>query len=366
VPEFTGWVGPSYTLDAVNADCQRTVNLIPEVNEVGAAKERRVARFLRRAGLELVCTAGTKIRGEYTAGNNRVFFVSGTKLYELVGSVATERGTIDSSTGTVVMSDNGTQMILATGGTGYGYTFADNTLAAITDPNFPAATTVDFLDQYMIVDDPDTGNFQISALADGTDWDGLDIASPEGSPDSLVTLLVDHRELLLFGTQTTEIWFNSGDASFPMSRREGAFIQVGIAGKWAKAQLDQGVFFWGQDKNGGPMAYRIAGYNAQRISTHAIEQIVRGYGDISGATCYALQRGGHSYFVTNFPDTDTTWVFDVATGLWHEWQTADGRFRGEFHCFDGQRNLIGDFENGNIYQLSETKYTDNGAYILES
>lgn len=361
--QFPAFVGPSYTLSSVNADCQRAVNLFPEVDELGTGKDQEIARLVSTPGLRLICTSPGPSRGMFQSSKGRTFFVSGNGFYELSGSIATERGTVDSAGGQVGMDDNGIHLLIVTGVSGYAFKFSDNTFTQITDENFPAATAVQFLDQYLIVDDPATGNFQLSALADATDWDGLDIASPEGSPDKLLTLVVSQRELILFGTQTVEVWYNSGNDSFPLVRREGAFIEAGIVGRDAKAKLDFGVFFWGQDKNGGKIFYRINGYNAQRVSNHAVESAVAGYGDISGATCWAYQSKGHSFIVSNFPGADTTWVFDVATGLWHERTSGNSRHRAENHCYDGSRHIVGDYQNGNIYELTDSELTDNGEEI---
>jgi hypothetical protein len=359
--QLPAFIGPSYTLRSVNVDCQRSVNLYPEVNELGTGKGQELAAMLKRPGLLKITTLGLgPNRALYQASNGRVFAVSGLELYEVVSSAGVLRGTLE-GTGAASIADNGHELLVVSGGLGYVLTFADNTFAKIADENFPNCSDVQFLDQYLIVNDRNTGNFQFSALSDATDWDGLDIAAAEGSPDNLITLLVDHRELVLFGEQTTEVWFNDGVS--PFSRISGAFIEHGIVGEAAKAKLDNGVFFWSQDKNGNAMAMRINGYNPQRVSTHAVEQAVNSYGDISDATCYTYQSGGHSFWVTNFPSAKVSWVFDAATQLWHERTSGNGRFRAENHCFDGSRHLVGDFENGNLYELSESTYTDNGSPI---
>jgi len=46
----------------------------------------------------------------------------------------------------------------------------------------------------------------------GTTIDPLYFAAAEGSPDNLVTLIVDHREIWLFGTNSVEVWYDAGTA----------------------------------------------------------------------------------------------------------------------------------------------------------
>ena len=61
---FTGFIGPSYTLGSVNIDCQRCVNLYPELNEVGTGKEQEIASLVGTPGLETLVTLGAgPIRG---------------------------------------------------------------------------------------------------------------------------------------------------------------------------------------------------------------------------------------------------------------------------------------------------------------
>ena len=60
---FRGFNGPSYTLASVNADCQRCVNLYPEVNELGTGPEQEVTSLVSTPGLRLLCDLGGPIRG---------------------------------------------------------------------------------------------------------------------------------------------------------------------------------------------------------------------------------------------------------------------------------------------------------------
>jgi len=92
-----------------------------------------------------------------------------------------------------------------------------------------------FLDGYFIVNrvpapgsasDPGR-NFNISALLDGTSWSSLDFGVKEGHSDYIRSILCDHEELWLIGTETIEIWNNIGDPNFPFQRIAGAFIHEG-------------------------------------------------------------------------------------------------------------------------------------------
>mgnify|MGYP001565882252 CR=1 FL=1 len=366
-----GFVGPSYTLRSVSFDAQRCVNLYPELDELGTGKNREVAALVQRPGLLKLATLGIgPIRGLYRASTGNTFAVSGTGLYEItVPTAPVLLATGTTGSGPVSIADNGIHLVMVDGAKGYALNLSTGVLVEITDADFPAgANVVQFQDQYIIVNEPGSSRFWISALADATNWDGLDFASAEGSPDRLVTLLVNNRELILFGAQSTEIFFNSGNPDFPFERIQGAFIEQGIAAAATAKEIDNSPFWLGQDENGNGMVWRLVGYQGKRVSTHAVEQAIAGYGDLSAATAYVYQWKGHSFYALNFPSANTTWVFDIATNLWSE-QTytkptgGEIRHRAENHCCDGTRHLVGDFENGNLYQLSDETYTDDGAPI---
>ena len=212
-----------------------------------------------------------------------------------------------------------------------------------------------------------TGQFFISGLNDVT-FDALDIATAEGSPDDLVGIISDHRDLWLFGTKTTEVWFNSGNADFPFERIQGAFIEHGCAAAFSIAKMNNTVFWLGQDDKGKGVVYMATGYQPQRISTHAVEQAIQGYSNISSATAYAYQQDGHFFYVLNFPSAGTTWVFDSSTGFWHErvYNNAGTleRHRGDCYAFAHGKHVVGDYANGKLYELSLTTYTDDSVGIV--
>lgn len=112
------------------------------------------------------------------------------------------------------------------------------------------------------------------------------------------------------------------------------------------------------------MVYRAAGYIGQRVSTHAVEWQIQQYGDLSETTAYTYQQDGHSFYVLNFPAANTSWVFDAATGAWHERAYfVDGayqRHRANNQCSFGGTTIVGDYENGNIYALDPNTFDDNG------
>ncbi|NBS35440.1 MAG: hypothetical protein EBS82_06330 [Methylocystaceae bacterium] len=211
-------LGSSYVTRSPNAADNRMVNLFPEVVPEGGKQ----AAWLQRApGLRYLQTLGAgPVRGLWTF-NGKAFAVSGTSLYEIdTDWNITNRGAIGGGS-QVNMTDNGTQMFIAAGAYGYVYDSVTNVLTTLTT-NFYGAVGCGFLDGWFVFNQPDSQIFWVMD-ATGTTIDPLYFASAEGSPDNLVTLIVDHREIWLFGTNSVEVWYDAGLPDFPMARIQGAF-----------------------------------------------------------------------------------------------------------------------------------------------
>lgn len=358
-------LGSSYVARSINAADARMINLFPEIVPE-AGKE---PAFLNRApGLKLLATVGSgPIRGvwAFSPDDNTAFVVSGTQLYKINGTyTATLIGNV-SGTGPVSMADNGTQLFIACNGPSYIYNNTTNAFGQITDPDFPGAVTVCYLDGYFVFNEPNSQKMWITSLFDGTSIDPLEFASAEGSPDGLTAVASNFREVWAFGTNSVEVWYNSGATDFPLQRIQGAFNELGLAAPYSVAKMDNGLFWLGRDRRGQGIVYRANGYLGQRISTHAVEWQIQQYEDMTDAIAYTYQQDGHSFYVLVFPTANATWVYDVSTQAWHE---RAGFVNGEFtrhrgNCqmsFQG-KPVIGDFENGNIYAFDLDNFSDNGS-----
>jgi hypothetical protein len=367
---FPGFIGPSYVSQSINVDCQRCVNLFPEKNPLGTGKEQEVACLVPTPGLQLLLTLSSgPVRGLWKASNGTLFAVGGEKFYSISSSwVATELGTLSTSSGYVSMADNGSHVMIVDGTYGYVWTIGTSSFAQITDPDFPGADQVTFQDGYFIFNKIDSQQFMITGLNDVA-VDALDIASAEGSPDRLVGLISLNQQLLLFGTQSIEAFYNSGDADFPFSRIQGAVSDVGCSAAFSIAKLANSVYWLGGDETGSGIVYGMQGLQPKRISTPAIEGVIRELtaDQIALARAYTYQQGGHLFYCLNIPGLESTWVYDASTDLWHE-RAYLGTFSLERHRADAHvvaygENVVGDYESGKIYALDQDTYTDNGTSI---
>ena len=354
-------LGAAYTARSVNAADSRCVNLFPEL----IPQDGKEPAFLQRtAGLQLLTTVGGgPIRGLWKFGDF-LYVASGGKLYRVASDFLPIELGIISGSGPVSMSDNGEQLFVACNPDAFIYNAVNQTLEKIIDPDFPGAVTVGYLDGYFVFNQPNSQRFWVTSLNDGTQIDPLDFASAEANPDDIVSLMVSHREVWLFGNNSIEVWYNAGLADFPLARIQGAVLEFGCQAPYSVAKMDNSLFWLGADARGSGIVYRSNGYSAQRISTHAVEWQIQQYAVTNDALAYTYQQDGHSFYVLIFPTANATWVFDVSTGLWHERAYWDGvqfrRHRSNCQANFANRVVVGDWENNALYAFDPTVYTDNG------
>jgi hypothetical protein len=243
------------------------------------------------------------------------------------------------------------------------------TVLPANDGAFQGGGTVDITDNYFVYNKPDSQLWAASDLLSPI-TDPLSFASKDGSPDDLVSIIVDRREVYLLGEMSSEVWINSGAVPFPFTRIPGTSTQQGIAAQYSMSRMGNSFAYVSKNNRGEAMVVRMNGYFPERISTHAVETTLVNQ-NVSTAIAWTYQLEGHEVYVVTFPSIGTnglTWAYDNTTGLWHKWlyrnnQNEYERHRGNCCAFFNQQVLVGDYENGKIYQLSRNFYTDDGQPI---
>lgn len=366
--EWNGFCGPAYNGQSIAASGDRLVNLWPQFLQ---NKNRWILVGSPGLLVKWDLGDGLPVRALYET-NGRVFCVAGDGFYELYSDFTSfKHGTVSSASTMATIESNGTQVFITSNWSGYIFTLATDAFVAISDYDFPGASMGGFLDNYFLALEPNSRKLYVSALTDGTNWDALDYGAKESSPENVDSFIVDHNEVFLIGKRA-EMWYNSGDADYPLTRRDAAIIEQGIAAPFARSRVDNSIFWLGADERGQGIAWRLQGYTPVRISNEAVEWQWLQYSTIADAISYAYQEGGHTFWVLTFPTANKTWVYDATLGSnagWHErlyWDSASAaywRHRAQCHCFAFGMHLVGDHENGKIYKQSLSIYDDNGAYI---
>jgi hypothetical protein len=255
--------------------------------------------------------------------------------------------------------------IIPNDGSPVGGVFDQTKIASAAFPN--GATVVDFLNGYFIVDNPNglrPGQFNWSALYDGTTWSALDFANAESNPDALTQLKVKAGQLYLFGDKSYEVWAPSGDTAV-FRRIGGAGSEWGIAAKWSLCDYgDNTLAMLAQNKLGQFMPVKITGYNVTPIGGPDPE-IVNSMNKFSAAqsTAYSYSLDGHSFYQVNF--STRSYLFDNLSGSWCQLLSNGGRHYGEIRVDSvagyfgaGGLPLVFDYRNPNMYTQDPNAFMD--------
>jgi hypothetical protein len=237
----------------------------------------------------------------------------------------------------------------------------------ITDPGLPVnPSRLAFIEGWLIVNQGGSRTFQTTGPTPYQIlFPGAFFALKDSSTDNLVTLFENERELHLKGERTSEVWYNSGlSSNFAFSRIPGVGPQIGCAAQHSIARVGQTLVWLAKNEQGENMVVMNEQYSWARLSTHAIEHAISSYPLVSDAIGYGYEEEGHLFYVLIFPTADATWVFDMTSKLWHQRASFTG---GTFHrhrsnCFMdfGNIRMVGDYQTGQLHQMSRKYYTDAG------
>jgi len=349
--------------------------------------------FLKIPGMKLLAADTTNkgaCRAIYTTAEQKTYVVNGQYFYELYeDGTKGQKGTLISYTGTVSITENGYQMIIVDGSAGYIFNYADQSFIRITDEYFPgnsegtaAPTHVTYIDSYFIVNSPKTNQYLWSntyyqrnhddtttdydpAESQGY-WDGLQMGQKMGRPD-IVSSLIDCTNMLwLFGNNSIEVHYDTGDYNGQLfARYEGAIIEVGCSAPYSVSRYANNVFWLGADKSGTVGVFTNEGMQPKRISTRGIEQIIEYMSKSSDCIGFTYAQAGHVFYVMQFPEANKTLAYDLVTQTWHERTYLDyntgkvNMWNGMYCSFNWSKNLIGHSSHSSYFELSTTYFQND-------
>jgi len=356
------FVGGAYTGKSSNENTQECINLFPIIDN----REGKNQTFLYGTpGLlkfsTLTVDQDTTSRGSWVFGSV-MYTVYGKDVFSVTtNGVATNIGEITTISGDVFFADNGKEVILVDG-TNKGYLITSGSLVVIVDTDFPVSTSVAFQDGFFVVTSVN-GSIYKSGLYDGTSWDASEVAFLEANPDGTVGVVSSSGDLWIFGEKVSEVFYNSGNVDFPFTPISGAILELGAVSAACIVKINE-VIYWLSNEG---RVVRNRGYQYDTVSTIHVDYQISTYEVTSDVKAFTYTMQGHIFYVLTFPTEGKTWVYDVTTDYWHEWQsyfvTVDGtpwgRHRANSCVKFGGKYIVGDYENGLLYELQYDTYTDN-------
>lgn len=301
---------------------------------------------------------------------NQFFITSSMASFGMLTNTGIDDGSI---VGGTLYTTGFYQSVPLTGGSG------QDALANITVSG-GAVTLVEIVDggfNYLIgdvlsADAADIGGtgsgFTYTVTAVQSAFDPLDIAAKSGSADPIKAIITVHKNLWLIGEITTEVWVGTGAADFYFQQQQGAYINHGCVAEYSVATQDIVLFWLMQDREGSCIVVKGSGYDVTEISTPRLVSLFKQYTTVSDAIGFCFQIEDHSFYVLIFPTANKTWLYDLKTGYWSEWSWKDedgnnNRHRANCGMFVYGKNLIGDWEDGEILELDPQLYQDGGQPI---
>lgn len=365
VPLFgSGIAGKSYVVTR-----QRRLNCYVEFRE---DKDKTKVAIYGTPGLvakfQPSTPAGLPLRAFF--GNQFALYLVAYNQFQSVGptGVAIASGTLTTSTaGLCSIAASPTQVVIADGVGGWLFTISSSAFAAIA-ASFPnGAKTCTFVSGYFVAENPNTQQFFVSNINDGSTWQALAFASASAFSD--VVQAVDNLagNLVVFSTQHTEFWQNAGLTPQPFVPILSAANEYGLAAIFSRAHVDQTIIFLAQNREGQVQVVQLQGFTPKVISNPDLENILNGFTVVSDAVAMSYGVDRHKFYVLSFPTANRSFEYDTFSGLWDERQTGPSvnpvRYTGNLSAYYAGQTLVSDYQSNQVYSLSPTAFTDNGAVI---
>lgn len=242
--------------------------------------------------------------------NQRLYAAAGGFLHEisLSSGSASILGSINDDPDTIIEGYE-QNVTLAAGGVYYVWNGA--TLLPIGGGAFDDVGSVAFLSGYTILTEEGGSLWEWTDLQDPSTRDPLNVATAEAFDDNLLRAVALGGNLYLMGTRSIEIWALTGAAGADaFERLGGGVIDRGLKRKGLVTVFGEGAFMVGNDG----VAYILSGAALQPVSTPSVETAIN-QGDPTHV--FYFEDEGHKHCVIRFSDRPA-WVFDLATGEWHE------------------------------------------------
>lgn len=369
MPRYPGFCGPSNPLQSVLADGEQTMNWYYEpVQAEGSPVD---AMLLPTPGqVERLRVADVGARGGISVAG-RTFIVVGGGFYELFeNGLSTKRGTVAQDGNPATVSYNGSaggQLFITSGGNGYCYTLATNTLTLVLNGE---ATMGGMLSARFIAFNANNGKVRLSNQNDGTTWDPNMFFLRTLAADPWQAMLVAPPNIWMIGSQTSEVWYDSGAFPQPFAPVSGAFFPYGTASTFSAQVVGEYVTWVSTGVPGAPQIVAARGYSPAAISNFAVENALARMTTVADAEVLTYGTTGHLFACFSFPSARQTWCFDFNTGSWAQrgtWVPAQNRYEAwspRVHLAAFGKHLVGSRTSSVIAELRDDVGTEADGSVI--
>ena len=355
----------SFSKDVANL---QSLNCYPQFPQTSGAVTREA--IFPTQGIDKFATLSGACRGMYNFQES-MFSVNGNNLYLIKENGTVEnKGTVSGS-GQVSMSDNGITMAIVIP-SGDCYFYNSGVLTLITDSVFTdfqarvgGVTSVCSKDGYFIFTTKE--EFFLSSLVtenDGMNFDALDFSTAERKPDNIIRAMIIRGELYIFGTQTTEVFQNTGNTASPFERISGASNDKGLTARFSVIEFDNSYVYIGSGVGESPSIWR----GLSKISTSAIDYQLSNLTELELSDSIAFKYTENGSFFACFTFGSKTFVYDSTASaikglpIWHQRGSELESYRvnsmvdvyGSIYVGDKSESFIGKFNKNTYTEYLET------------
>ncbi len=251
------------------------------------------------------------------------------------------------STGAVTtlgaIPDDPETSLIGTGGAGVGICaggayqiYAGGSLSQPSGGRLAQVGSIAFANQYVIMSEANGREIEWTAVGQPDVRNALHFSTAEGRDDRIVRLMAVGVYLWVLKQRSYEVWGVAGSGASAWARLPGVVRERGLKAFSLVCATPDGLFFVGDDN----VAYAGAGTDVAPISTPPINAALAGG---TATHVHYYEHNGARFCVIRFSDRPA-WVFDAATGQWHEraigvnhgpWQGVASAFGYNAHWYIG-------------------------------
>lgn len=373
MPLWDGFIGGWDKTRASNFNSAKSINVFLESSQ---DKNNAKGKFLiGTPGLATLCALTPQTCRGIFSQNGRTFAVIGARFLEIntITGAAVDYGSVGNGSTPVSVASNGiggNQLAIVSNGLLYIFDLATNHLTPpVTTPNTNPLSIVIYIDGYFLALETNQVRVWFSALENGNSWDALDFFARSDASDNLVGMVALKNRVWLFGSLTSEVFYNTGDANNPFQPYPGSLIQEGATSAYAITVVGESVTWLSQDNQGTRRIVAAINYDPQEISTPSICAALQACDTLEDAEVLAYEQEGHQFVLWTIPNGQLTLGFDFTESDWHQRADIDVatgldiQWRARGCAATPQGVLVGDFETGELYFLDMETYTNGGRML---
>ena len=386
----------TYQLPDLRAGSKRLVGCYPEMAQQTQPDDmfsQNPASLRRWPGITQFTGSGfaSALRGMWEMAGV-VYAVVGADLYTVNSSgiftIVTGSNSGIIGTGFVRMTDNGACLVILVPGTDTCFTYTPfaggggfQQLSAAFFLTLGGAIDCWYVDTFIVFlanNNNGNGSFtffnddgrQVTGNAQITFTTAASFSRQFGT-DPFYGMCVDHREVLMFGSRSSEGFVNTGNAvGSPFSAAPDTYMPYGVhpLGAFTIANQDNSFIWVCNDLT----VRRREGQTPTRISTAAIEAILLNAnkaGNLTGMYALSSPAGsptwaGHPFYILTLPAAQLTLAYDCVTQQWFSLVSVlngqEIQYRALSYLNAFGKQLIGDSESGVIGYLDDQVQTEFG------